>query len=225
MRALSFVKTTVRSKLTLVILVALAAVPLISGCAAKDCPTGLHAYKDKCLTNMAIQYVGCTEGRGIDVTTKIGGGFGGTFKEVADASLNIAYEKAEQENTPVALEIVKACLDIAKTTSPPDDPEQGALKAFQEEAILATAKLTVSPATAKEGGQVTVTGSRFWPTEMVDIYLHAGLVAQVQADATGGFSAVITVPSSAPPPGFPTTIIATGQTSVKSAQAPFQTAP
>jgi hypothetical protein len=161
----------------------------------------------------------------MDVTTEISAGVGGTFKVVADASLDIAYKRAQQENTPVALEIVKACLEIAKTTSPPDDPEQGALRAFQDEQILATPKLTLSPATASEGAQVTVTGSRFWPTEMVDIYLHAFLLVQVQADGSGGFTSVITVPSSAPPPGFPTTVTATGRASAKSAQAPFQTAP
>lgn len=225
MGTLSFRRTAVRNRVIFLILLSLLVPSLLAACSAQDCPTGLHAYKDKCLTNMAIQYVGCTEGRGIDVTTEISAGVGGTFKVVADASLDIAYKRAQQENTPVALEIVKACLDIAKTTSPPDDPEQGALRAFQDEQILVTAKLTISPATAREGAQVTVTGSHFWPTEMVDIYLHASLLVQVQADASGGFMTVITVPSSAPPPDFPTSISATGQSSVKSAQAPFQTAP
>jgi hypothetical protein len=225
MATLSVLRTAVRNRVVFLILASLLMPLLLSACAGQDCPAGLHAYKDKCLTNMAIQYVGCTEGRGMDVTTEISAGVGGTFKVVADASLDIALKRAQKENTPVALEIVKACLEIAKTTSPPDDPEQGALKAFQDEQILATPKLTISPASAREGAQVTLTGSRFWPTEMVDIYLHASLLTQVQADASGGFTTAITVPSSAPPPGFPSTITATGQTSAKSAQAPFQTAP
>ena len=119
MGALSGRWTAVQTRMIVLVLVSLLMPSLLSACAGQDCPAGLHAYKDKCLTNMAIQYVGCTEGRGIDVTTEISAGVGGTFKVVADASLNIAYKRAQQENTPVALEIVKACLDIAKTTSPP----------------------------------------------------------------------------------------------------------
>lgn len=196
-----------------------------SGCAAQtNCPEGLHAYKDKCLTNMAIQYVGCTEGRGINVITEIGVGGGGTFKEVADISVDLAYERAEQENTPVALQIVKDCLDIAKSNSPPDDPEQRAATKFRDEVINATPRVTISPSSAREGASVTVTGSRYWPTEFIDVRLHVALLAQVQADENGEFSVAITVPSSAPPPGFPTSIIATGQSSLRSAEAPFQTA-
>jgi hypothetical protein len=42
---------------------------------------GLQPYKNKCLSNMAIEYVGCTEGRGIGPTTEISGGIGGTLEE------------------------------------------------------------------------------------------------------------------------------------------------
>jgi len=205
------------------VLVALAVAPMAAACSGQECPAGLHQYKDKCLTNMAIQYVGCTDGKGVNVTTEIGAG--GTFKEVAEVSLNLAYKQAKEENTPVALQIVKDCLEIARTTSPPDDPEQAAAAQFQRDVIDATPSISISPTTARKGAQVTITGSKFWPTEMVDIYLHATLVAQIQADATGAISATITVPSSAPPPDFPTTITATGRSSAKSAMAPFQTAP
>lgn len=210
----------------LVVLLCVMVPGVVVGCSAlqPSCQAGWQGYKGVCMTNMAVQYVVCTEGKGMDVTTEISGGVGGTFKVVADASLNIAYKRAQTENTPVALEIVKACLEIAKATSPPNDPEQGALLQFQQDTINATPQLTISPATAKEGAQVTLTGSKFWPTEMVNVFLHAALLAQVQADATGSFSTTITVPSSAPPPGFPTTITATGQSSAKSAMAPFQTA-
>lgn len=204
-------------------LISLVAAPIAAACSAADCPAGLHAYKDKCLTNMAIQYVGCTDGRGVDVTTELG--VGGTFKEVAEVSLNVAYKQAKEENTPVVLQIVKDCLEIARTTSPPDDPEQAAAAQFQRETINETPSISIAPTIAKKGAQVTITGSKFWPTEMVDIYLHATLVSQIQADATGAISTTITVPSSAPPPDFPTTITATGRSSAKSAMTPFQTAP
>lgn len=219
-----------RNRLILLVLMALASSLLGFGCSSQPaCSAGLHPYKDKCLTNMAIQYVGCVEERGINTTTEISAGAGGTLKVVADATLNLAYKKSQQENTPVALQIVKDCMDIAKTNSPPDDQEQSVAASYQREwqdlVISQTPRLTISPTSAREGEQVTVTGSRFWANEMVDIRLDVAIVAQVQADGSGGFSAVITVPSSAAPPGFPSAVIATGQSSAKSAQAPFQTAP
>jgi hypothetical protein len=169
------------------------------------------------------------EGRGINTTTEISAGAGGTLKVVADATLNLAYKKSQEENTPVALQIVKDCMDIAKTNSPPDDQEQSVAASYQQDwqdlVISQTPSLTISPTSAREGEQVTVTGTRFWANEMVDIRLHVAVVAQVQADASGGFSTVITVPSSAPPPGFPASVTATGQSSAKSAQAPFETEP
>jgi hypothetical protein len=185
---------------------------------------------------MAIEYVGCTEGRGISPTTEIGGGVGGTLKVVANASLNVAYKKTKQENTPVALEIVKDCMAIAKSNAAASDPEQGtatayqqrfdqALRQWQQDQVEQTPTLTLSSSSARIGEQVTATGSKFWANEMVDIILHATLVEQTQADEDGAFSAVITVPSSAPPPDFDTLIRATGQASSKTAKASFHTAP
>jgi hypothetical protein len=199
------------------------------------CTGNLHPYKGKCLSNMAIEYVGCTEGRGISPTTKISAGVGGTFKVVADASLNIAYEQAQQENTPVALEIVKDCLEIVKSSSSASDSEQStatdyqrqvdqSLQQWQQQQVNQTPTLALSSASARKGEQVTVNGTQFWPNEMVNIRVHATLVSQVKADEKGAFSAVITVPSSAPP-DFDTAIVATGRTSAKSAEAPFHTAP
>jgi hypothetical protein len=44
-------------------LIALAA--LLCVACQPDCPEGLHPYKGKCLTRTSIEYLGCTEGRGI----------------------------------------------------------------------------------------------------------------------------------------------------------------
>jgi hypothetical protein len=203
---------------------------LISACSSQpSCSTGLHPYKDKCLTNMAIQYIGCTEGRGISTTNEISAGVGGTLKVIADATLTVAMKRSQTENTPVALQIVKDCMEIAKTNSPPDDPEQAIAanyeRQWQDLVVSQTPELTISRSSARVGETVTVTGSQFWANEKVDIRLHAATVAQVQADASGGFSVDITVPTGAPPPGFATSISATGHSSAKSADAPFQTAP
>jgi hypothetical protein len=214
----------------LLLLLFVAASLFAFGCSSQPtCPAGFHPYKDKCLTKMAILYVGCTEGRGISPTTEISGGVGGTLKVVADASVTLAYKKTEQENTPVALQIVNDCMEIAQSNAPPEDQEQGQaadfLQQWQEQIRNQTPHISLSSSSAKKGADVTVTGSQFLANETVDIYVHASLVAQVPADKNGRFSAVITVPTSAPPPGFATTIVATGESSARSAQAPFHTAP
>jgi hypothetical protein len=172
----------------------------------------------------------------MSTSSEIGGGISGTFRVVAKASLNAAYKKSKQEDTPVALQIVKDCMEIAKTSSSASDREQRIatnyqhraeriLQQWQQQQVEQTPTIALSSHSARIGEQVTVTGSNFWPNEMVDIVLHATIVAQVNADNKGAFSTVITVPSSAPPPDFDTVISATGQTSSRTAKAPFHTAP
>ncbi|KDN18710.1 hypothetical protein DV20_29400 [Amycolatopsis rifamycinica] len=169
------------------------------------------------------------------MATKLDGKVSGTFKVVADAGLQLGYEKSKQENTPVALQIVKDCMEIAKTASPPADPERAQVAGFEQQADRAmqewqkkqvneTPSLTLSRNSARKGQKVTVVGKEFWANEMVDITVHATLVAQVEADGNGSFSASVTIPQSAPPPSFDTTITAVGKSSVKSASAPFHTA-
>lgn len=83
--------------------------------------------------------------------------------------------------------------------------------------------VTLSEGQAPRGGQVTVYGSCFQPDELVEIRVHATEVGSATADSKGDFTQIITIPQSAPPPGFPTDISATGKRSVKTGTAPFQT--
>ena len=85
------------------------------------------------------------------------------------------------------------------------------------------AEVTLSTASAPRGGQVTVFGSCFEPGERVEIRVHVTVAGSATADTAGSFEQTITVPQSAPPPGFPTSISATGQSSIKTASAPFTT--
>jgi hypothetical protein len=184
---------------------------------------------------MAIEYVACTEGRGISTTTEIGGGVAGTLKVVANASLNLAFKKTEQEDTPVALQIVKDCMEIAKRSASAANPEQRVatnylqrfdrfLQEWQRSQINQTPSITLSSSTARIGEQVTVTGSKFWPGEVVDIYVEGIQVPPpATADDQGSFTVVVTVPSSALP-DIDTVIVASGRTSAKSARFPFHVA-
>lgn len=204
------------------------------GSSQPACTGGLHAYKNRCLSNTAIEYLGCTEDRGFSSTKEIAGGLGGTFRVVANATLNVAYTKSKQEDTPVALQIVKDCMEIAKTSSSATDTEQTIAASYEQQAeaylqrwqhqqVEQTPRISLSSSSARIGEQVTVEGSNFWPNETVEIHVHATLVDQVEADGSGAFSDVITVPSSAPA-DFDTQITAAGETSAKSARAPFHVA-
>jgi hypothetical protein len=151
--------------------------------------------------------------------------------ERINPSLKLAYKTTQQEDTPVALRIVKYCMEIAKRSSSVTDPEQRVateyvhrfdqdLQEWQRDQVIQTPSIMLSTDTARIGEQVTVRGTRFWPNEMVDIYVHATMVATATADPRGGFTEVITVPSSAPP-DFDTVVSATGRTSAKTDTASF----
>lgn len=84
-------------------------------------------------------------------------------------------------------------------------------------------EVTLSTGSAPKGAQVTVFGQCFEPGERVQIRLHTTEVGSATANTEGSFEQTITVPTSAPPPGFPTSISATGRSSIKTASAPFTT--
>jgi len=85
------------------------------------------------------------------------------------------------------------------------------------------AEITASTDRAPKGAAVTVHGSCFDAGERVVIRVHVTEVGSATADSAGKFVQEIKVPQSAPPAGFPTSIIATGRSSIKTATAPFTT--
>lgn len=116
----------------------------------------------------------------------------------------------------------ESTVNIAGTTPVPTQPPQPTATASFPPS---TPTLTASANTARIGEHVTLRGAGFQPNETVEIRVHATLVKQVNADENGSFSTVITIPADAPPPGFSTAIIATGMSSARFAEVPFQTAP
>ena len=85
------------------------------------------------------------------------------------------------------------------------------------------AEVTLSSASAPRGGDITINGSCFESGERVDLRVHVEVVGSAIADTDGRFQQTVTIPQSAPPPGFPTSIAATGRSSIKTASAPFTT--
>lgn len=88
----------------------------------------------------------------------------------------------------------------------------------------APAEITLSTGSAPRGASVTVFGSCFRPGERVGLRVHVTEVGSATADSAGSFTQTIKIPESAPPPGFPTDVTATGKSSLTSASAPFSTA-
>jgi hypothetical protein len=84
-------------------------------------------------------------------------------------------------------------------------------------------EITLSRASAPRGAKLTVFGSGFRSGELVEIRVHVTTVGTVTADSEGKFRQDVTVPESAPPPNFPTSVSATGHSSIKTATAPFST--
>ncbi|HEU5474325.1 MAG TPA: hypothetical protein VFV67_27060 [Actinophytocola sp.] len=217
---------------------------LVGGCgvgseAQPQCPEGLNPYKGKCLDRVAIQYVGCTEGRGFNVTDEISASVGGSFRVVADASLSVARKKVQEENTPVALQVVKDCLELAKQSATAG-PDQAAVAAFQQQVdksfkefeertqqhrLETTASIKLSKDSAHIGDKVTVQGSQFQANETVEISVDLQSVTRVTADSKGSFSTTITIPKpfmERDPRHF---ILAQGRSSIRSDRLPIEILP
>ena len=80
--------------------------------------------------------------------------------------------------------------------------------------------LELAPAAGRPGTLVTVQGSGFQPDERVEIRFFTDLVARVRADSRGVFAgATFTVPDT--PFRRPTEVLATGEQSLRTAQATF----
>lgn len=205
-----------------------------TNCQKPQCSGDTQEYNGKCLSNTAVTYLECTKDRGFNTEKEIGGSVGGTFRVVADATVDIAYKRSTTENTPVALEIVKACLRISEqvATSPADKSAaqqsqraaDEALSRWRAAQVKETPHIAISPTRAKVGDQVTVSGGPFYANETVAIRVRATLVRQVKVDEKGMFQTTIKIPPPAPPPGISATITVTGETSTRSASAPFETA-
>jgi hypothetical protein len=194
------------------------------------CPGNQRQYNNACLDNVAITYIECTKGRGFDLTTELSGKLGGTFKVIADASVEAAYKNTQEENTVVGLQIVSDCLKIAESSADTAVDRSAAGESRQRadsirQQVAQTAHVEITPSQARPGASILVSGTSFYPDETVAIYVHATLVTQVKVDGQGAFSATIAVPKNTPPSGFPTVVTVTGETSAKSAQAPFEALP
>ena len=101
------------------------------------------------------------------------------------------------------------------TPSPPSGPSPIADS-------TAVAEIFTSKESGPRGTQLDVSGQNFGAGELVVIRVDTQQVAKTRADSQGAFTNVeITIPSQFPA-NWQATIVATGQSSVRSATQPFQ---
>jgi hypothetical protein len=203
---------------------------LVACPASPTCTGSQRPYNNACLDNVAITYIECTKGRGFDLTTELSGKLGGTFKVIADASVEAAYKETREENTVVSLQVVSDCLKIAESSADTavdrSAAEESRARADMiRQQVAQTAHIQIDPSQARVGANIFVSGTSFYPDETVAIYVHATLVTQLRVNGEGAFSATIAVPKNTPPSGFQTVVTVTGETSAKTAQAPFEALP
>lgn len=213
---------------------------LVGGCglgsvSQAQCSGGQQPYKDRCLSQTVIEYLSCTEGRGFSTTNEFNASAGGSFKMVTDASLSVARKKAQQENTPVALEIVKECSELTERSGVAG-ADRAVLAQFQQEvddsiaqfeqnALERTPSISLSKTVMHIGSQLTVTGVQFQANETVDIDVDVQTVARVTANSTGSFSATVTIPNNIMVGAPNHQIIAIGRTSARSDRRSVQIQP
>jgi hypothetical protein len=139
---------------------------------------------------------------------------------------------SQKENQEVSLRIVNDCLEIAASAA--DSPADravaqnqqaqvdGFLEQLQAKQVKETPHITVSPSSARVGDSITVSGTNYYANETFAVRLHTTVLAQVEADADGSFTTTVEVPEGAPPPSFPSSVVATGETSATSAEVPLE---
>jgi len=101
--------------------------------APQECSDGEREYDGKCVTRTVYAFLACAEGEGVDVTREIGADVGGTFRTVVDASVGVAYEESQEQDTAVALRKVDYCLALTQTDSESEE-ERSVVREYRERA-------------------------------------------------------------------------------------------
>jgi hypothetical protein len=99
---------------------------------ASDCPAGLHPFKNGCADLPTINFMTCTEGRGISLEeNKQARLEGGVIR--GEGMLDVAREVVETENTPIARDVVRYCLELTNKTQDVPPPQSREIGKFVDE--------------------------------------------------------------------------------------------
>ena len=162
------------------------------------CTPPLHDYKGKCLDVVTTNFVGCTEDRGKNLTTEERQKFGATVDlglRSVGGVVELSKKIVETENSDVATEIVKNCLELSKSVATPAektaiqqqvDVLQGMLDASSKGTIM------LDPTRGPYSQAIAVSGDH-WPAN-AEVEITAG-TSRVRAttNAEGTFHTTITL--------------------------------
>jgi hypothetical protein len=99
---------------------------------ASDCPEGLHPFKNGCADPLTINFMTCTEGRGISLEENrqvwLEGGVTG-----GEGVVDVAREVVEAENAPIARDVVRYCLELINEIQDVPPPQSAEIVEFIDE--------------------------------------------------------------------------------------------
>jgi hypothetical protein len=161
-----------------------------------SCAPPLHEYKGTCLDAVTTNFVGCTATRGNNLTTEEKQKFGATV-DVGVKSVGGVVELSKKivatENSDVAIEIVRFCLELSKNVANPVDQTKIQQQVDQLQGMLDAASkgtISLSPDRGPYGQEIGVSGTN-WPGN-VEVEVTAG-PSKVRATTTddGSFRTTI----------------------------------
>ena len=163
-----------------------------------SCAAPQRDYKGTCVDGAVANFAACTASHGSDLTTEEKQKFGATV-DVGIKSVGGVVELSKKivatENSEVALEIVKNCLELSKSAAAPAEQVQiqSQLQTLQQ-MLDATSQGTISlnPASGPYSQPIAVSGTH-WPAN-VEVEVTAGpSKARATTTADGSFQATITL--------------------------------
>ena len=143
-----------------------------------SCAAPQRDYKGTCVDGAVANFAACTASHGSDLTTEEKQKFGATV-DVGIKSVGGVVELSKKivatENSEVALEIVKNCLELSKSAAAPAEQVQiqSQLQTLQQ-MLDATSQGTISlnPASGPYSQPIAVSGTH-WPAN-VEVEVTAG---------------------------------------------------
>jgi hypothetical protein len=76
------------------------------------CSGDTEDYHGTCVPHVTAEYLACIQGRGFSLSTEVSAGV--PLLKVADSTIQIAYKKSKEEDSTVALQVVRDCLTLTE---------------------------------------------------------------------------------------------------------------
>jgi hypothetical protein len=168
------------------------------GGAPVSCTPPLREYKGTCLDAVIVNFAGCTATRGTDLSTEEKQKFGATV-DVGVRSVGGVVELSKKivatENSDTVREIVRDCLELAKSAANPVDQTRIQQEVDQLQSMLDASSqgtISLSPDRGPYSQAIGVSGTH-WPANVeVEVTANSAKV-RTTTTADGSFQTTITL--------------------------------